>query len=138
MRNHFIKNKKGFVLIELIVALGIFSIIMAITTGGFIRFLKTQRQTSAFAFVNNTLSIVLEQMAKEMRTGKDFSTNGASCPPSSALSFVNAKGANVAYYLENGTVKRGPDCSSGQGITGSKVFVGYLTFIVSNNQGGSN
>ena len=132
----FLKNK-GFALIELIVALGIFSIIMAITAGGFVRFLKTQRQTSAFAFVNNTLSAVLEQMAKEIRTGKNFSTNGASCPPSSALLFVNSKGANTAYYLENGTVKRGPDCSSGQGITGGKASVGYLTFIVSNNQSGS-
>ena len=133
MVKDFFKKKKGFGLIELIVALGIFSIIMAITAGGFIRFLKTQRQTSSFAFVNNTLSVVLEQMAKEMRTGKNFSTSGASC-----LSFVNSKNANITYYLENGTVKRGPDCSSGQGITGNKVSVGYLTFIVSNNQSGSN
>ncbi|MDO8664515.1 MAG: type II secretion system protein [Candidatus Liptonbacteria bacterium] len=126
-----IKNR-GFVLIELIVALGIFSIIMAITAGGFVRFLKTQRQTSAFAFVNNTLGVVLEQMAKEIRTGKNFSINSASC-----LSFVNSKNANVAYYPENSIIKRGQNCSSGQGITGNKIFVGYLTFIVSNNQSGS-
>lgn len=128
------KNKKGFTLIELMVALGLFSIIMVITTGGFVRFLKTQKQTSSFASVNNSLSVALEQMAKEIRTGKNFSTDGASCPSSgAALSFVNSKGANVTYYLENGAVKRGPDCSSGQEITGNKVSIGYLTFIVSNN-----
>ncbi len=143
MKIIFLKNK-AFVLIELIVALGIFSIIMAITTGGFINFLKTQRQTSSFAFVNNTLSVVLEQMTKEIRTGKNFSVDGVPCQPQSAISFDNAKGKHVIYYLESGTVKRGEsatviltDCSLGQAITGSKVSVGYLKFIVLNNQSGS-
>src|SRR3989338_301034 len=128
----FLKNRV-FTLIELIVALGLFSIIMVITTGSFVRFLKTERQALSFVSVNNNLGAAIEQMAKEIRTGKNFSTDGASCPSSGTLSFVNTKGTNVVYYLENTTVKRGPDCSSGQGITGSKVSVGYLNFIVSNN-----
>lgn len=134
MRNDFLKNKKGFTLIELMVAIGLFSIIMVIATGGFVRFLKIQRQSSAFTFVNNSLSSALEQMAKEIRTGKNFSTDGASCPSSgAALSFVNSKGANATYYLENGAVKRGTDCSSGQEITGNKVSVGYLNFLISSD-----
>src|SRR3989338_10115485 len=129
----FLKNR-GFTLIELIVALGLFSIIMVITTGGFVRFLKTERQASSFTFVNNNLGAAIEQMAKEIRTGKNFCANGQSCQSPDVLSFVNSKGVEVTYCLESGAVKRneGQDCSSGQEITGSKVSVGYLNFIVSN------
>ena len=130
----FLKNR-GFTLIELIVALGLFSIIMVITTGGFVRFLKTERQASSFTFVNNNLGAAIEQMAKEIRTGKNFCADGQSCQSPDVLSFVNSKGVEVTYCLESGAVKRneGQDCSSGQEITGSKVSVGYLNFIVSDN-----
>lgn len=135
MNRYFLKNNEGFTLVELTVALGIFSIIMIITTGGFVRFLKTERQASSFTFVNNNLGAAIEQMAKEIRTGKNFCTNGQSCQSPDVLSFVNSKGAAVTYCLENGAVKRseGQDCSSGQRITGNKVSVGYLNFVVSNN-----
>src|SRR3989344_2963024 len=130
----FLKNR-GFTLIELIVALGLFSIIMVITTGGFVRFLKTERQALSFVSVNNNLGAAIEQMAKEIRTGKNFCTNGQSCQSPDVLSFVNSKGVEVPYCLESGAGKRneGQDCSSGQEITGSKVSVGYLNFIVSDN-----
>lgn len=131
----------GFTLIELMVALGIFSVIMAVTTGGFIRVLKTQRQSADFAFVNNTLSVALEQMSKEIRTGKNFTVNGAPCPPNSSLSFVNAKGKNVIYFLDNKVVRRSEntamDCSQGDEITGSKVSVEYLIFIIRPDPSGS-
>lgn len=126
----------GFTLLELMVSLGIFSILMLLAVGGFIRSLRTERQTSSFTFVNSSLSEVIEQMTREIRTGKDFCANGASCQSSSILSFVNAKGNNVTYCLDDGGIKKdmGINCSLGQKITGEKVLVNYLNFIISNNQ----
>ncbi len=126
----------GFTLIELMVSLGIFSVVMLVAVDGFIVSLRTERQASAFSFVNSNLSGVIEQMAKEIRTGKDFCTNGIFCPSSSQLSFVNANDKTVTYCLENASIKKniGVDCSSGQEITGQNVSVQYLNFIVFGNQ----
>jgi len=125
----------GFTLIELMVSLGIFSVVMLVATDGFIRSLRAERQASAFSLVNSNLSGVIEQMAKEIRTGKNFCTNGVLCPSSSQLSFVNANNKLATYCLENGSIKKniGADCSSGQEITGENVSVQYLNFIISGN-----
>ena len=89
--------------------------------------------------MNSSLSIALEQMGKEIRTGRDFCINGNSCPSSNILSFENAKGRTVTYCLNGDAIKRnvGSDCPSGQKITGDNVNVQYLTFIVFNNGGNS-
>ncbi|MDP2741591.1 MAG: type II secretion system protein [bacterium] len=136
LKNIFSKNSRGFTLIELMVSLGIFSVVMLIATDGFIRSLKTERQASAFSFVNSNLSSVIEQMAKEIRTGKNFCANGILCSSSSQLSFVNANNKTVTYCLENSSIKKniGVDCSPGQEITGENVSVQYLNFIISGNQ----
>ena len=118
------------------VSLGIFSVAMLLVVGGFIRSLRTERQSSAFTYVNNNMSIVIEQMAREIRTGFNFCINGNSCPSSSVLSFVNSSGNTITYCLENGAVNRiiGSNCIPGQEITSSKVSIDYLTFIISGNQ----
>jgi prepilin-type N-terminal cleavage/methylation domain-containing protein len=65
-------NKKGFTLIELLVSIGIFSIVVAIATGGFVNSLRTQRQVSSLISAQSNASLVLEQMAREIRTGYLF------------------------------------------------------------------
>ncbi len=137
LKNIFSKNRRGFTLLELMVALGIFSVVMLIAVDGFVRSLRTQRQASAFSFVNSNLSTVIEQMAKEIRTGKNFCANGILCGSSSQLSFVNANNKTVTYCFDSGSIKKniGQDCSSGQKITGENVSVQYLNFIISGNRG---
>ncbi len=136
MKNYFYKKDAGFTLVELIVALGLFSLLLLMTVGGFVRSLRTERQASAFTFVNNSLSIAIEQMGKEIRTGRNFCASGTSCQSSSVLSFLNAKGAVITYCIDSGTIKRniGSDCPSGQKITGDDVNVQYLTLRMCDNQ----
>ena len=62
-------SQKGFTLIELLVAMGIFAIVIAIATGGFINSLRTQRQVASLISAQSNASLVLEQMAREIRTG---------------------------------------------------------------------
>jgi len=70
-RNHRYQknNKKGFTLVEVLVAMGIFAIVVAIATGGFVNSLRTQRQVASLISAQSNASLVLEQIAREVRTG---------------------------------------------------------------------
>jgi prepilin-type N-terminal cleavage/methylation domain-containing protein len=71
MKNHQYQNNspKGFTLVEMLVAMGIFTIVVAIAIGGFINSLRTQRQVASLISAQSNASLVIEQMAREMRTG---------------------------------------------------------------------
>jgi prepilin-type N-terminal cleavage/methylation domain-containing protein len=62
-------SRKGFTLVEVLVAMGIFVIVIAIATGGFVNSLRTQRQVASLISAQSNASLVLEQMAREIRTG---------------------------------------------------------------------
>ncbi|MBI4085367.1 MAG: prepilin-type N-terminal cleavage/methylation domain-containing protein [Candidatus Liptonbacteria bacterium] len=126
----------GFTLIEVMVALGVFSIAMLIVTGGFVRALKTERQASSFTYVNDNLSTIIEQITREIRTAKDICTGNTSCSSQNTISFVDAYGNDVTYCLQNAAIVRnsGLGCGSGQTITSSKVSISYLSFIISGNR----
>src|SRR5438128_740333 len=118
------KNKEGFTLIELVIALALFSTVVMIAAGGFVRALRTQRQLSAFASVNGNMGLVLEQMAREIRTGINFS-NGTDGSPG-VLSFINSQGIAVTYCLDGDILKRttgGSVCSSGDAVTAGNILV---------------
>jgi len=72
MRHHSNNKKRGFTLVEILVAISIFSIVVAIATGGFISSLRTERQVSSLLSSQSNASLVLEQMAREIRTGSLF------------------------------------------------------------------
>lgn len=139
-------------MVEFIVSVGIFSVIVTIAIGGFIQALKTQRQVSALISANGTLSLVMEQMAREMRVGTDF-CNGlpnAGCTVGDLWSagrvvFQNSSGKTVIYCLDDasGSIQRGENVtldacgSSGfRSITPSRVRVRHLSFYLYGNQAG--
>jgi len=97
-----ISNSKGFTIIELIVAMGLFLVAISIATGGFIRSLRTQKDLTELLSINDNAGLALEQMAREMRTGYNFSKVSES-----EIQFVNSGNVVVYYRLNNGTLERG-------------------------------
>ena len=83
----------GFSLIELVVALGIFVILISIIIGGFINSLRGQRVAVGLMEINDNMGLVLEQMSREIRLGYNF------VPAASQLQFKNSKGDDVLYRL---------------------------------------
>jgi prepilin-type N-terminal cleavage/methylation domain-containing protein len=83
-------KKSGFTLIELLVAIALFSIVVAIATDGFVNALRTQRQVASLISTESNVTLVLEQMAREVRTGylfchdDDVNNADANGSPSSA------------------------------------------------------
>jgi len=96
-----IKNNKGFTLVELVMAMSIFVILISIAAGGFINILRNQRLVIALMIVNDNMSLSMEQMAREIRTGYNFSKVS-----DSELQFVNSHNQVVLYRLNNGAIER--------------------------------
>lgn len=143
-------SRRGFTLIELIVAIALFSIAIAIAAGGFTNALRTQRQVAALISAQSNASLVLEQVAREVRTGYLFchdpnvgTPNLACAGPCTVtgqgwtcdglLDFRNAASADVNYVLKNGALARSENGGTAQPITGENVAVKYLTFRLFGN-----
>ena len=87
------KSKNGFTVIELIVAMTIFVVLMSIAAGGLIHLLKSQRVVAGLMEANDSASLSLEQMAREIRTGYNFCLT-----ESKKLQFVSAIRNEVVRY----------------------------------------
>lgn len=113
------KNQQGFTIIELMVAMSLFVIVVGISSGVFVRSLRTQRQLVALMAANDNASQTLEQMTREIRTGTAFTASGG------RLSFTNATDERVVYDFLGSRIER-----NGKALTASNVFVKYLRFSV--------
>ena len=108
------KSKNGFTVIELIVAMTVFVVLMSIAAGGLIHLLKSQRVVAGLMEANDSASLSLEQMAREIRTGYNFCLT-----ESKKLQFVSAiRNEVVRYRLGKKAVGKG-----GSGIFGETSFV---------------
>lgn len=113
-------SRKGFTMVELLVSMSLFVIVISITSGVFIRSLRTQRVSVALIAANSNVGLAIEQMAREMRTGQSFSASGGS-----EITFTNAAGEPVSYRLNNSAVER-----NAKRITASNVIIDNLKFIL--------
>ena len=111
--------KKGFTIIELMVAMTIFIVVISISSGVFINSLNTQRAVLALMAANDNASLTIEQISREIRTGSQFQTNAIG----DRLDFVSAGGNSVMYQLQNGAIIR-----NGEAMTASNVRIDYLLF----------
>lgn len=115
---------RGFTLMEMLISIAIFAVCIGIASGAFIRGLRSQRAIVSLIAANDNISIALEQMLREIRTGYQFSTTTPV-----ELVFFNANNVLVSYRLENGAIERGIEEPPGstvfvyRPITGDNVII---------------
>ncbi len=142
------KLTRGFTVVELLVAIGLFSAIASIAVGGFVRALRTQRQVTALISVNDNTFLALEEMARELRIGKLFCANDAtgsgtafsqSCRTLDGVHFHSIAfisgftNETIEYRLVDGYLEKGVGGAFTK-ITGGGVLVEYLNFVITGNQ----
>ncbi|MBI3572364.1 type II secretion system protein [Candidatus Kaiserbacteria bacterium] len=116
------KNKNGYTLVELIVAVGMFALIMTLAAGAYLIMIGASRSAQATATGINSLSFALEDMVRSVRTGIGYNCNapgGGDCANGgSALYFTNSSGQSTTYAFLGGALTK-----NGVALTDSSVTV---------------
>ena len=98
----FSGNQRGFTIMELLVAMGVFLILISITSSGFISSLRTQRELTGLISINDSVNLTLEQIMREIRTGYNFTKISQN-----ELQFVNSENKIIYYRFIDGAIERG-------------------------------
>lgn len=97
----------GFSLIELMVALTIFSIVMTISLGTLLTLIDANNKAQALSSAMTNLSFALDSISRSLRTGSEFY-----CSMSGNISDSDSQMNNLHSNPYNGT----HDCSGGEAI----------------------
>lgn len=136
MRNQALHPVRGYSLAELIVSVGIFSMVMLIVSSVYLALISYDRQARATNELASNLSFSLESMVRNIRTGTSYTCSGNPC---TSLTFTNSDGIAVHYRRNsNGTIGQctgsaANSCSDSTSIplTDARINVDVLSFYVS-------
>lgn len=121
-------KKSGFTLVEVTVTLGIFVGVVFMILSIFTNSLKAERNVANQTAILDNLALVIEQMAREIRTGTDYALEG-----SNSLKFTNYLMQEVTYAKPPGgdyiTKKAGNDVIPKR-LTADDVRVTDLKFYI--------
>jgi prepilin-type N-terminal cleavage/methylation domain-containing protein len=67
-----VQLQKGFTLVEMIVSLGIFTIVALVAVGALIKVMDANKKSIALKTAINNMNFTLESMSREMRVGSDY------------------------------------------------------------------
>ena len=137
--------KNGFTLIEVLVATSLFTIVMGIVVGVFIKSLQTQKQITSLISANSNASLAIEELSREIRTGKGFCQDETACLPMPDGSFqkliFTSAGQTIIYSrAENndvGALFKQSGNEPGASLTNEDVNVRRLAFYLQGNRLGT-
>lgn len=106
------KSAAGFTLMEVMVAVTIFTIVVVVGIGALLTINGTYRKAQTDRKAVDSLTYILESMSRQMRTAQTWSTPQGN---SSSFSFVDQDGNTIVYQptSHNGIEMQITTCSSG-------------------------
>lgn len=116
-------KQKGFTLVEMLVAVAIFSVVMIIAVGSLVSIIDANRKARTQKTVLNNLNATLETMSRNIREGNNYMIVSPS-----HFSFTDVKGRSVEYRLVGGLINRRIDGGTMSPITADEVQVDQLQF----------
>lgn len=138
------KQKKGFTLIEVMVAITIFSIVMTITMGAIFSIVSANKKAQALNAVINSLNFSIEAMVRDLRTGYNYYCGGEKssdaevrdcAPGDTTVSFLSTQSSQsgidkIVTYDLNTTDYTSPNVG---GIT-KKIGIGGDYFFLTSQE----
>lgn len=129
--------KKGFTLIELMVAVSIFIIIMTISMGSIIGVFDSNRKSRSLKTVITNLNLAVESMAKEMRFGENYhcGSDGTITSPQNCssggnfMSFLSSDNLQITYRLNNQAIEKDVDGAGYIAVTAPEIVIDDLAFF---------
>lgn len=118
--------KYGFTILEMIVSMGVFAIAVLIAVGSLLALTNAQKKALVFQSTQDNLRFALETMARDIRTGDNYSGGGSS------IAFTSVSGP-VTYRAKNGRIEKSNDGTNFQPLTSADVNIENLTFYVISN-----
>jgi prepilin-type N-terminal cleavage/methylation domain-containing protein len=128
----------GFTLIEMLVALSIFSLIMTIMMGSVLSVLSANRKSQSLRTVMDNLSYTLDDMTRTIRFGKNYhcGADGNLADPrdcgvgDDVMTFLASDGREITYSLDGGRIIRSVDGGDDYAMTSADVTISRLAFYV--------
>jgi type II secretory pathway pseudopilin PulG len=131
---------EGFTIFEMIVAMGIFTIVVVIAVSSVLSLTASEKKAVTLQNTQDNLRFAIEAMAKEMRTGEDFPADCVIGCPNDTIRYRTARGETV-FYRFNKASKVIEKASSGTGcapfpaacyfpFTSTEVIIENLIFYV--------
>lgn len=130
------RTRGGYTLIELIVSVGLFSLIMLVITTAYLNLVHLDRTSRATTDVMTNLSFVVESMSREIRAGSGYkcNTNGTNCAspgsPGSSFRFTDSRSRTITYTLSNGQILEQINSATPVALTDPRITVAKLNFYV--------
>lgn len=120
-------KKTGYTLVELVVAVGLFALIMTLVSGAYIVMINLTERAQGTATGIDNLSFTLETMTRTIRTGSNYSCgSGGDCMGGATFSVLRPNGTAVSYALSNGVITQ-----NAVPLTDPSVTVSSLKFYAS-------
>ncbi|HEX2792463.1 MAG TPA: type II secretion system protein [Candidatus Paceibacterota bacterium] len=96
--------RRGYTLLELIVSVGLFSLVMLVVMGAYLSLISIDRRARATNDLVTNLSFALESMMRNVRTGSNYSC-GSGNGTCSQFSFKDSDNQSYTYLLRSdGTI----------------------------------
>lgn len=124
---HNKKRSGGYTLIELIIAVGLFALVMTLASGAYLLMISISRQTQGVATGIDNLSFAAETMTRTIRTGTEYSCSGGGDCTNGGSSFSVRTPSDivVTYALSGGVITQ-----NGSRLTDPSVNITSLMFYV--------
>lgn len=97
---HKKSRQSGFTLIEMIVSLGIFTVVAVVAIGALLKVMDANRKSINLKNATNNINFALESMSREMRVGRNYSctnTTSVTIPLDSSICNVSDSNWTIAF-----------------------------------------
>ncbi|MFM2357890.1 MAG: hypothetical protein RJA61_627 [Candidatus Parcubacteria bacterium] len=132
MNFHKKQQGQGFTLIELMVAVSIFSIIMVMSMGAVFSIVEANRKSRSLKSAMNNLNLVVETISRNVKFGTNWSvqTNGITFQDRFTLPNRALQTVSYRHNATNGSIERSISGAQFESITSPEININRFNLTV--------